>query len=126
MLRLRDQQLEVLREAARRSFVRFLATELIRELPALCRLHGKDGLLSLLDAAVGRALEWGIGDAAGQTFIARLVLAHGLDLDESLPWTAPLLSSTSLDGASKVALLAGRLPARLRPEVLASAEASRP
>ena len=95
-----------------------IARDARTQLAPSCSHLSQPALVSLVEAALTKIARYGITDADDVVPLARLIIAHGLDFEtrDDFAWCIPLLKSTTLSSAVKVALLFERLPPRLRPE----------
>jgi len=104
MLCIRDEQMEVLRDVAEQRFRQWLLVHVRKHWPVPVARIGDEQLGGFIDAAIARALEFGIEDSASVTRYVNLVmqLGPGFPDDSRIPWAGDLLRSAGLGEEQKV------------------------
>ena len=104
MLTIRDAQIEVLRDALERDFLRRAESELQRLLPEQCALVG-DELSDLVRHAYDRASGYDLTRDYDILRFINLTFALGPGFDVDLPWAAELFGRTDLDPKTRIDLV---------------------
>lgn len=109
MLRIRKEQMEILSEAMRTSFVRRVVARLQRDFAAALdrgNLH-EANLMRTLEHTITRAAGYGVcNEQDVECFIdCTMLLGLEFDRDSRFPWAASLLQRSDLTGTEKMALI---------------------
>lgn len=120
MLRIRDEQLDVLKHDAVTGFVHRMAEFVMHDYPSIAQALGERGLEQLVRRAISLGAGHGIDTEAGVTAWLSLLVQYGEDLERSpdRAWAMKVLAHATLPASLKVEMLVERLGQRSQGRIV--------
>lgn len=107
MLKIRLEQITILREAILRRFVERVSVELRRDFPDQLQDASDETLFSLVDRGIDQAAQVGVTDETDVRYYLSLLVEFGLDFGSTpeTGWARTILEDEEIGGREKIEAL---------------------